>query len=71
MLPIPVETITSPIMEAYVLVHIIADAVRSVKSCFVFSCKMGKILVSCKQIIQYPRRIILAKRENTGFACGL
>ena len=33
-LPIPVETITSPIMEAYVLTAIIAGMTIRVKSCF-------------------------------------
>ena len=37
-LPIPVETITSPIMEAYALDVIITDVPIRVKSCF-FLCR--------------------------------
>ena len=69
-LPIPVETITSPIMEAYVLVYIIADAVRSVKSCF-FLQLLKKFSIMSTNNGECPRRITLAKRENTGFTCGL
>ena len=69
-LPIPVETITSPIMEANMLNVIITDVPIRVKSCF-FLQLLKNFSIMVTNYSECPRRITLAKRENTGGACGL